>query len=137
MTTKRETLLATLATSLEANNPAGTAVFRNRREAYAAGQDIAIVVRPIADIPEAAGVTGGPMNSRLAFAVDVVSVATQAVIDDVAEYVYATVMAGVAGASDVTAGPNTWDMDGASDEATVLTMEFEIFYRHSWGSLST
>lgn len=137
MTTKRETLLATVQTMLEAANPAGTAVYRNRREAYASGQPMAIVVKSIADLPEVNPGALGPIKSRLAFAVDILSVDTEAAVDAVAEYVYATIMAGVAGAMDITPGPNSWDMDGASDEVTVLTMEFEIFYQHSWGSLST
>lgn len=137
MTTKRETLLATVVTMLDANNPAGTAVYRNRREAYASGQPMAIVVRSIVDVPEVNPGAIGPINSRLAFAVEILSVDTETAIDGVAEYVYATLMAGVAGSMDITPGQNAWDMDGASDEVTVLTMEFEIYYRHSWGSLST
>ena len=136
MTTKRETLLATVAASLDAAKPGGTAVFRNRREAYAAGQSIAIVVRQSSDLPEPAGIANGPINSRLSFVVEILSVADESTIDDVAEYVYAVVMAGVSGSMDITPGPNNWDMDGASDDVTVLSMEFEILYRHSWGSLS-
>lgn len=137
MTTKRETILATVAASLQAAVPAGATVYRNRNEAYAAGQPVAVVVRPLVDNPEfVGGVSGSPVNSRLSFAVEVMSVDTQAKTDDVAEAVYATVMAGIAGTMDVTPGAHSWEMDGANEDAIVLTMQFDVLYRHAWESLS-
>ncbi len=137
MTTKRETLLAAVASAIDATNPAGTAVFRDRQEAWASGQDIAVVVRAVADVPQFDPGVIGPIDSRLAFAVDVISMTTRAAADDIAEAAYAAVMAGIAGAMDITPGPHGWDMEAASEDATILTMEFEILYRHAWGSLST
>lgn len=136
MTTKRETILAAVTASLTSALPSA-AVARNRHEAYAAGQAKAVVVRPLVDNPEfVGGVAGSPVNSRLSFAVDVMSVDTEAATDDVAETVYATVMAGIAGTMDVTPGAHSWEMDGANEDAIVLTMQFDVLYRHAWESLS-
>lgn len=136
MSTKREDILAAVATAIDATNAGGTAVYRNRQDAYAAGQSTAIVVRPLADEPVDVGVNG-PLDSRLSFAVDVISVLSQAAADDVAEAAYAAVMAGIAGTMDITPGPHTWEMDSANEDALILMMQFDVLYRHAWGSLST
>jgi hypothetical protein len=137
MTTKREAILAAATAAIDATNPAGTSVFRNRNDAYASGQDIAIVVRPVTDQPTFDTGALGPINSVLVFTVDVISTGSQSAADDVAEAAYAALMAGIAGTMDITPGAHTWDMDGGSEDAIILSMQFDVMYRHDWGSLST
>lgn len=137
--TKREAILAAAASQIDAAKPVGTAVFRNRMDGFSRGENIAIVVRPVTDTPQFTVV--GPVDSVFTFAVDVMIMAADASIqnaaDDVAEAVYSALMAGIPGTMDITPGPNNWDFEGGDLTAMVLTMEFNAFYRHSWGSLST
>lgn len=137
--TKREAILAAAASQIDATNPIGSAVFRNRMDGFARGESIAVVVRPVSDNPQFTVI--GPIDSTFTFAVDVMIMAAESGIqntaDDVAEAAYAALMAGIPGTMDITPGPHTWDFEGGDLAAMILTMEFNAFYRHSWGSLAT
>lgn len=137
--TKREAIMAAAASAIDAATAADVAVYRNRTDAVSADEPKVVVLRPIADNPVINGV--GPIDSLLTVAVDVMvrgSDATmQGTADDIAESVYSALMVGVAGTMDITPKNSVWDYSGADVDAIVLTMEFDLFYRHSWGSLST
>lgn len=139
MTTMREAIMAAAATAIDAATAADVAVYRNRTDGIARSEAKTVVVRPIADTPQFAGV--GPIDSMLTFAVDVIVLADettmQGTADDIAEAAYSALMVGIAGTMDVTPKAHTWDYSGGDVDAVILTMEFDAFYRHSWGSLTT
>ena len=135
--TKREAILAAAASAINATKPVGVTVYRNKMDSVARGENNAVVIRPISDVKQFAGI--GPIDSILTFAVDVIVLGDETTMqnsaDDIAAAAYAALMVGIAGTMDITPKSHTWDMAGGDLDAVILTMEFEAMYRHNWESL--
>lgn len=138
MASKRETIAAAFATALTGTVNVGTRIFRNLEDALTREDSPSLVVRAVSDIPERNSFSF--IDSRLTLSVDIYGrgVDVEAVLDPVAVSAYAKIMtdSGIrALVMDIEPGAHNWEFEGADQDAGILTMQFTVLYRHTYGAL--
>jgi len=133
MATKREGILAAIATALEGTTGVGTRIYRSRVEPLSRGESPAIVIEPVSDTPE--------QNTSLptldwTFRVRIVVIERATIpdkaADDTIESLHSKIM------SDLTLGGKAIDVEPATtsfqlleadEPAGVIFCEYDIRYR--------
>lgn len=140
MTTRREQILTTLATTLSSVAGVNGRVYRSRVEPIARNESPAVIIEPVSDQPTVPDAIGR-MRWRLTVRVMVyvrANVPDQAA-DSIVESVYSKVMADttVGGyAQDVYPTAVNFEMLEADVAAGVITNEFEIVYQTAYSDLT-
>lgn len=141
MTTRREQIMSTLATSLGTITGAGGRVYRSRVEPISRNQSPAVIIEPVqdqADTPDAVGRINWRMTIRVTVYVRA-NVPDQAA-DDLIQQVHAKIMSDerVGGyALGVKPLSTSFEMVEADTPAGVIASEFEVFYQTSFPDIAT
>ena len=141
MTTKRESILADIASSLAGTTQVGSRIYRSRTEPLSRGESPALIVEPTQDNPELS-VRLDRLEWTMTVVVSVLvrsSVPDQAA-DPIIEDVHSKIMNDyTAGgyAIDVEPGGVSFQMVEADQPAGVISMEYRIRYRTLLEDLTT
>jgi len=141
MTTKRESILADIASSLAGTTQVGSRIYRSRTEPLSRGESPALIVEPTQDNPELS-VRLDRLEWTMTVVVSVLvrsSVPDQAA-DPIIEDVHSKIMNDyTAGgyAIDVEPGGVSFQMVEADQPAGVISMEYRIRYRTLLKDLTT
>jgi hypothetical protein len=139
MTTRRESILAALATTL--NGVAGATAYRSRVEPFSRNQSPAVIVEPVsdqADVPDVVGRINWRMTVRVTVFVRA-NVPDQA-SDSIVQSLYSLIL------TDPTIGGRALDtkpvsvnfeMLEADVPAGIVTNDFEVLYQTSCSDMST
>jgi len=140
MTTKRESILADIASSLAGTVQVGSRIYRSRVEPLARGESPAIVVEPTGDTPEySLRLDRLDWSLIVRVAIIVRSAVPDQAADPIVEDVHSKMM------NDLTAGGYALDVEPrsvgfemveADQPAGVITLEYLIKYRTLLGDLS-
>ena len=139
MTTRREHILATIATSLVGTTNVGTRIYRSRVEPLARAESPAIVVEPLADqctITNSHCKIDWSLTIRVAVIVRGIIPDQQA--DPIVESMHAKVMADQSvGGYAISIEPRNvqFDMINADQPGGVIACDYEVRYRTSLDSL--
>jgi hypothetical protein len=139
MTTRRENILARLATVLANTSGVSGRVYRSRVEPLARGEMPALVVEPVSDTPEQTTVASLDWTLQARVSVLVRGAVPDQLADPIVESVHAKIMEDQTlngYAIDVLPGGVTFEMVEADQPAGVIGMDFEIRYRTSLASIS-
>lgn len=139
MPSKRETILARIATVLASTSGVSGRVYRSRVEPLARAESPAIVIEPISDQanPDTLGTLQWTMSVRVAV------IARGAVPDQLADPVIVsahsllmadTTLDGLV--QDIVPGQTSFEMIEADQPAGVISAEYQVQYRTSRSSLS-
>lgn len=141
MTTKRESILADIASTLAGTVQVGTRIFRSRQEPLSRNESPAISVEPVDDTPEySVRIDRLDWILNVQIAVIVRAAVPDQAADPIVEDVHSRMM------SDFTAGgyaldvqPNgvRFEMVEADTPAGVITMDYAIRYRTLLTDLTT
>jgi hypothetical protein len=133
MTTKRESILAAIATALEGTTGAGTRIYRSRVEPLSREESPAVVIEPVSDTPE--------QNTSLptldwTFRVRIVVIERATVpdqaADDTVESLHSKIMSDLTlggTAIDVQPAQTSFELIEADQPAGVIMCEYDIRYR--------
>lgn len=140
MTTKRESILADIASSLAGTVQVGSRIYRSRVEPLARGESPAIVIEPTGDSPEySLRLDRLDWSLTVRVAIIVRSSVPDQAADPIVEDVHSKMM------NDLTAGGYALDVEPrsvsfemveADQPAGVISMEYLVRYRTQLGDLS-
>ena len=140
MTTKRESILADIASSLAGTVQVGSRIYRSRVEPLARGESPAIVIEPTGDNPEySLRLDRLDWSLTVRVAIIVRSSVPDQAADPIVEDVHSKMM------NDLTAGGYALDVEPrsvsfemveADQPAGVISMEYLVRYRTQLGDLS-
>ena len=140
MTTKRESILADIASNLAGTVQVGSRIYRSRVEPLARGESPAIVIEPTGDNPEySLRLDRLDWSLTVRVAIIVRSSVPDQAADPIVEDVHSKMM------NDLTAGGYALDVEPrsvsfemveADQPAGVISMEYLVRYRTQLGDLS-
>jgi len=138
MASIREQIAQAFVTALAGTTSVGTRIFRSLEDAISREESPALVVRTLGDAPDRIDISF--VYSKLTIAVDVFARGTsvETVIDPVAVSAYGKIMASAgirALVLDIEPGQQNFETASADLDAGILTMQFTVLYRHSYGAL--
>lgn len=141
MTTKRESILADIASSLAGTVQVGSRIYRSRVEPLARGESPAIVVEPGGDDPEFS-VRLDRLDWSLTVRISIIvrSAIPDQAADPIIEDVHSKIMSDyTAGgyAIDIEPGTVNFELVEADQPAGVISMLYRVRYRTTLGDLST
>lgn len=141
MTTKRESILADIASSLAGTVQVGSRIYRSRVEPLARGESPAIVVEPGGDDPEFS-VRLDRLDWSLTVRISIIvrSAIPDQAADPIVEDVHSKIMNDyTAGgyAIDIEPGTVNFELVEADQPAGVISMLYRVRYRTTLGDLST
>lgn len=141
MTTKRESILADIASSLAGTVQVGSRIYRSRVEPLARGESPAIVVEPGGDDPEFS-VRLDRLDWSLTVRISIIvrSAIPDQAADPIVEDVHSKIMSDyTAGgyAIDIEPGTVNFELVEADQPAGVISMLYRVRYRTTLGDLST
>lgn len=140
MTTKRETILAAVATALSGTVGVGTRVYRSRVVPLSRGESPAIVVEPLTDSANNGVLPKLDWTMNVLIAVIVRGHPTDQVADPIVEDIHARLVTNqplqalVTGLVPSRVGFSRIEAD---QDAGVVSLEYEVRYRTAFASLST
>lgn len=141
MTTRRETILAALATALASTSGVSGRVYRSRVEPIARNESPAVIVEPVSDAPVSPDTVGRlTWNLTVRVTVYVRANVPDQSADSIVQSVYSKVMADptLGGAAlDIMPGSVGFEMIEADIPAGVITNEFVVMYQTSYSDVST
>ena len=141
MTTKRENILAQIATTLSSTAGVNGRVYRSRVTALARGESPALIIEPVSDTAQQ--ITSLPKldwTLRVRVVVVVRSSTPDTDADTVVESLHSKIMADLTlggYAIDIQPVLSNFDYLDADQPAGIVSNEFEILYRTSVGDLTT
>ena len=141
MTTKRENILAHIATTLASTAGVNGRVYRSRVTALARGESPALIIEPVSDTAQQ--ITSLPKldwTLRVRVVVVVRSSTPDTDADTVVESLHSKIMADLTlggYAIDIQPVLSNFDYLDADQPAGIVSNEFEILYRTSVGDLTT
>lgn len=141
MTTKRENILAQIATTLASTAGVNGRVYRSRVTALARGESPALIIEPVSDTAQQ--ITSLPKldwTLRVRVVVVVRSSTPDTDADTVVESLHSKIMADLTlggYAIDIQPVLSNFDYLDADQPAGIVSNEFEILYRTSVGDLTT
>lgn len=141
MTTKRENILAQIATTLASAAGVNGRVYRSRVTALARGESPALIIEPVSDTAQQ--ITSLPKldwTLRVRVVVVVRSATPDTDADTVVESLHSKIMADLTlggYAIDIQPVLSNFDYLDADQPAGIVSNEFEILYRTSVGDLTT
>lgn len=141
MTTKRESILADIASSLAGTVQVGSRIYRSRVEPLARGESPAIVVEPGGDDPEFS-VRLDRLDWSLTVRISIIvrSAIPDQAADPIVEDVHSKIMSDyTAGgyAIDIEPGTVNFELVEADQPAGVISMLYRVRYRTTLADLST
>lgn len=139
MTTRRENILARIASVLANADGVRGRVYRSRVEPLARGEMPALVVEPVSDTPTQTTVASLDWTLQARVSVLVRGAVPDQLADPIVKDVHAKIMADQTlngYAIDVLPSGVTFEMVEADQPAGVIGMDFEIRYRTSLDSIS-
>lgn len=141
MTTKRESILSDIASTLAGTVQVGTRIYRSRVVPLARGESPAVVIEPTGDTPEYS-LRLDRLDWRLGVRISIIvrgAVPDQAA-DPIVEDIHSKIMTDLTAggfALDVEPGPVSFEQIDADQPAGVIGMDFVVKYRSLLTDLSS
>jgi len=141
MTTKRESILADIKSTLAGTAQVGTRIYRSRTEPISRGESPAIVVEPLSDSPEySLRLDRLDWSLRVRVAVIVRSSVPDQAADAIVEDAHSKIMADLTAggyALDIEPQGVSFEMVEADQPAGVISMDYLVKYRTLLTDLSS
>jgi len=133
MTTKRESILAAIKTTLAGTSGVGTRIYRSRVEPMSRAESPAIIIEPITDTPvQNTSLPTLDWTLRVRISVVVRGTTPDTTADSVIESMHAKLMADLTlgnRAIDIQPAQTTFNFFEADQPAGVVFCEYEVMYR--------
>ena len=141
MTTKRETILARIATVLAGTTGVSDRIFRSRQTAFTRSETPSLIIEPQSDTVEQ-NTSLPTLHHTLSVTISVVlrSATPHQTADPVVESLHSKIMADLtlnSNAIDVQPGETTYNFIDADQTGLVIGCNFKIIYRTNIDDLST
>lgn len=138
--TKRESILQSIVTALAGTTGVGNRIYRDRQQAVTRDEVPAIIVR--ADIENPLQDVSNFTEKKLTVVVEVYhrGVNVETLADPVVESLHNKIMADVSLgglAIDISEAGTTFELDDADQDALILSVRYEIWYRHQRNNLAS
>ena len=140
MTTKRESILAAIATTLAGTSGVGTRIYRSRVEPMSRAESPAIIIEPITDTPvQNTSLPTLDWTLRVRISVVVRGTTPDTTADSVIESMHGKLMADLTlggRAIDIQPAQTTFNFFEADQPAGVVFCEYEVMYRSQVADLT-